>query len=110
MSLFDEVDSRPQQQPVRPLFTVNLKNEKELHDWLKNAVQVLLEKEEPRHQEVAHNFKLYKGAEGAAREARPRTQEGDVKARRKERLIVNHLFDITETQIARITRYKPAVS
>lgn len=112
MGAFDDADVRQQAAPIKPLFTVALENEPEVRKWLNNAYKVVQEREQDRHQQISHNFRLYKGSQAQFKDGKPRTQEGDSQGSRKNRdkLVVNHLYDITETQIARITRYKPAVS
>ncbi len=110
MSIFDDVSSKAQQTPIRPFFTVDREKEKDVHAWIVNSYDVLLKQEKERHDNVSHNFALYKGAEADAKDARPRTQDGADNRRRKERLHVNYLFDLTESQIARITRFKPAIA
>lgn len=115
MSAFDEIDSSTAapRSAIKPFFTVKTEDDEAVTRWVKNAFNALKEAESERTQLVQENIELYKGVQDNRREAKPRTMEPEVAPnyrRRREKLQVNYMFDMTENQIARITRYKPAIA
>lgn len=118
MSLFDDLSlgqAEGLKQPIKPLYTVDLKNEDQVKRWLKNAYDVLIEEAKPRWDEMKENFKMYKGAllNKARSSSNQRTlNEQDALQQRikDQKLYVNLLYDVTEQRVSKLMRFKPAVS
>jgi hypothetical protein len=85
------------------------KDKKELVQWLQQVSDALIEQGRNRTRRQRENLFTYRGVS-----IRRFDRESDYEYRRRriskiQRFIVNHLYDLTETKVAQMTRLKPAV-
>ena len=93
----------------KPLWKIGLSNDEEVLKWLNNEFDYLRKQNGPRFEKMKENIGIYKGTQ-----YRPHDRTtindflnvGPKKKRNSHKLIVNHLYDITETIVARSTRNK----
>ncbi len=118
MSLFDDLSMSAvamQRTPVKPLWTVDLKDEDAVLKWVKNAFGVLIEEGKPRIEEQKENLRMYKGAllnKAKTSSNQRNLNEQDLTQQRikDQKLYVNLLYDVTEQRVSKLMRFKPAVS
>lgn len=97
---------------LKPFHEIKDKSKEERLEWLKEVSDVLLKQAEPRTARQRKNLHLYRGISEAARAERDRGSHRFDKPRRiskTKKLVINHLYDLTETKVAQMTRLKPAV-
>lgn len=96
----------------KPIWKVNLKNKDEVLSWLKEEFKYLLNLNKPRHTLMIENLMIYQGLQFSPDDKKTLNDfldTGRVNSnKRNQKLIVNHLYDITETIVARTTRNVPA--
>lgn len=121
MSSFDSLSggsdgssSSNEQARQRPLFAIKHKDNKEVLQWLTSTYSTQLSRNQARYTQIENFFRLYKGADSRKKVHTPRDyyrEQAQNKSNNNQygNLAVNLVFDITETQIARLTRFKPAV-
>jgi hypothetical protein len=95
---------------IKPFHEINQKkNLEEKLDWLKQVSEALIEQAQPRTKRQRDNLMLYRGV---SYQRHDRDRDRDMNQRRIskiQRFVVNHLYDLTETKVAQMTRLKPAV-
>lgn len=117
MSNFDELleiheDEESSQKDFEPLWKKDLKNKEEVHNWLKEEFKYLLSINKERHHNMFENLMIYQGVQFSPNDQKSLNDFLDTSRtntdQRRQKLIVNHLHDITETIVARTTRNSPA--
>lgn len=98
---------------IKPLFTVDLKDEEAVLKWAQNAFSAAYGASLSFIESCRKNLALYKGfhyqEQNYARTAEYRFNTSNVR-NKIPKIIVNHLYDLTEQRVSRISRYKPGVS
>lgn len=97
-------------QPSKPFFTVKDKPPKELLDWLKNEILVREGIHSPFVKECHKNLTAYKGE--YFRKPNVRQTDSNQSAPlnvQTSKYFVNHIYEMTENMVSRMTRVKPAV-
>ena len=102
---------------LRPLFTVDLTNDEEVHKWVKNAKDYSTKYARNRNNNIRLNLELYAAKRGTATidtdSSLPnRTSLGgpdDYGYPLVSGVIVNHLYDLTENRVSRYVEYRPIV-
>jgi len=116
MSLFDLMDvSESQQSNTEPLWKIKLDDkdsEKQILQWVMSELEKIRHENKSRLYEIFTNYKLYKGVSGDRLNRRnPNSEYDDIERVQVQRkLVINHLFDLTEQIVSRVSKYKPAVS
>ena len=108
---FDDLDGGIEfQANSKPIWTVDQNNDKELLKWLNAEVQWLEQENRDRIHEIKKHIALYKGIsfDQIGRDFH-RDQAID-RSRIQKKLVVNHLYDLTEQRASRLTKFKPAVT
>ena len=117
MSNFDELlemqdDNEALERDFEPLWKKDLKNKEEVHKWLKEEFKYLLNLNKKRHHVMFENLLIYQGVQFSPNDQKSLNDFLDTSRtntdQRRQKLIVNHLHDITETIVARTTRNSPA--
>jgi len=112
MSIFDSYMSENNLKEaidIKPFHTVKDKQDKEILDWLNSAAESLLKYSKNRHQQLKSNLAAYRGYRHGYEKQTPRREYLPLPTTRRERLTVNHLFDLVETKVAQLGRLKPSV-
>ena len=110
MSFFDEIeDDRPDQSKLKPFHAVKDKDEKTLLEWLVQVSESLQKQAVSRNAISRKNLEAYRGTlSNNIRSDVRRTERSFINKTNK--FIVNHLYDMTETRIAQMTRLKASVN
>jgi len=95
----------------KPIWKIDINNDRELLSWLNNEVSYLLDDSQERIDEIRYHFDLYKGYvwDRSKKAAEYYETEPNKKSRYQKKINVNQLYDLTEQLVARTARYKPAV-
>lgn len=112
MSLFDNLmeDQDTQKVKAKPFFKVAEKSTKEKLKWLKEVSEDLMKLNVQRHHRIKSNLAAYRGITYKQPHSRSTYRQTErIPTNRTERFIVNHLYDMTETKVAQMTRLKPAI-
>lgn len=86
-------------------------NEKEILSWLNGELNYLKEESRERLRKIKRNLALYRGIQYEAQDVRQdRREEGVNRSRSIPKIVVNHLYDLTQNRVSRLVKYKPAVA
>jgi len=119
---FDDVETAsysPEQSDIKiakPFFTLKKRDKDSVHKWAKIAKNWSLSFSQNRLREISENIRLYAGEHFDrydTRETRSRTSAVSIPSSASpitSDIMVNHLYDLTENLVSRITRYKPSVA
>lgn len=113
MSLFDNLmeDQDTQKTKAKPFHAVSGKSDKEVLKWLKDVSEDLMKLNVNRHHRIKANLAAYRGITYRQPHSRSTYRQTErIPTNRTERFVVNHLYDMTETKIAQMTRLKPAIN
>lgn len=112
---FDDLNAdKVYNQPARPIYAIDLddeRNEKEILKWLTAELDFLEHENEPRIRIQRRNLALYKGIQYQESEAR--AENRDRAADRStflRKIVANHLFDLTKNRASRLIKFRPAVA
>jgi hypothetical protein len=99
----------------KPLFTVDQSDEKALLNWCTAELSFMQQRSLERLMEMRQNISRYEGlyyVEPDQRQGRDRGNYVRINpfARRYQKFIVNHLRDVTEARVSRLTKYKPSIA
>jgi len=107
--LFDEIDDYELAEKVKPFYKIfQSKNEKDLLSWLNQVKDALTQNAKTRTLTQRMNLTAYRGL-SLNRADRNRDYSNGRRMQRVNKLIVNHLRDLTETKVSQMSRLKPAV-
>jgi len=109
--LMDIDDSESSEREFKPIWTINLKDKEKLFKWLQTEFTFLMKLNRGRHEEMVENLRIYMGGQFSPDDTKTINDFLDISRRprrsRNEKLIINHLFDITETIVSRTIRNAP---
>lgn len=95
---------------VKPFFKIlESKKEKEIHDWLKQVSEALINQSELRTHKQRENLLMYRGVEIKQWDRYRNRERNQRRFSKIQKFVVNHLYDLTETKVSQMTRLKPAV-
>lgn len=95
----------------KPFWSLDTKDEDARLKWLNNELKELKKEDEDFCNEVRKHIQLYKGIQYFSQEARTsRRDREETTAKFKQRTVINHLYDLTEQMVSRLTKFKPAIS
>lgn len=95
--------------PSKPFFTMKGKNERELLEWLKNEVVIREGFHAPFFRECFKNLRAYKGSFHQKPGRQTDSNDTAPLNRFTSKYWVNHVYELTENMVSRMTRVKPAV-
>lgn len=111
---FDETNGGEQARPSKPIWKLIKDDapEKDIHNWLISEQAYLRQKNKERFGVVQRNLARYKGLQYLSQEIRERVNDGrsDNQPRRKQKIVVNHSYDLVQQGVSRLIKYRPAVS
>lgn len=111
--IFDEyVGASKQYEPIdiKPFHKVKKKSSKEIHKWLVDTSEALLQHNQNRHHLLRRNLAAYRGLTRGYQENQASTPRREyLPTTKTERLVVNHLYDMVETKVAQLSRLKPSI-
>lgn len=107
---FIQQDAATHRDP-RPFWAVSNSDDKELLKWLNGEIQFLKDESRERIDQIKKSIANYKGIQYETQTARTHTTK-DISQENKskvDKIVVNHLYDLTESHVSRAVKYKPAV-
>lgn len=111
LDLMDLDESETTDNTFRPIWTINLNDKEEVHSWVIKEYKYLMKINQFRHQQMMEHLLIYKGDQFSPDDNKTINDFLDISRRPKrnknQRLIINHLFDLTETRVSRSTRNSP---
>ena len=111
---FDQLDNGETQANRRsdqPIWMIGWEDEVKLKEWLNNEFTSLKQESEERINDIRKHIALYKGIQYFSQEARTsRRDREEVTSKYKQKVVVNHLFDLTEQKISQAIKFKPNIS
>jgi hypothetical protein len=116
MNTFDDIaeieESERKKLDYKPFWKVDHKDERDLLEWLNLHFHTLKKASEDREQRLLENVCAYRGIEhkdiNRVDRARAFSDSPRRSRLRQMKLQVNNLYDITEQNVSRETRYRPA--
>lgn len=104
-----ELELTPEEQEeLKPFWKLNQNDEEEILKWLRNEFKYLSKINREHHTRMMENLLIYKGVQFSPNETKTINDFLDTSRRtenrRKQKLIVNHLYDLTETVVSRVSR------
>ena len=111
---FDRDDEIQVHANARPIWTIgdldDNENETQVLKWLNAEIDFLRQENRDRTDEVRKHYQLYKGL-SLERIARSDERDRLVDRNRVQRkVVINHLYDLTEQRVARFVKFKPSVA
>ncbi len=116
MSSFDQFldDDTNTRGPQKPFWSLDFKNDRECLQWLNQEVKYLKDQGEERFLNQKKNLAVYRGIQYQAQDRRGRDEfanDNATKRRTKNpRIIYNHMVDMVEQDVSRMTKYRGAIS
>ncbi len=111
LDLMDLDESESTDKEFKPIWTINLKDRVAVLKWLKNEYTYLMKLNSGRHQVMMEHLLIYKGDQFAPDDQKTINDFLDISRRprrnKDQKLIINHLLDLTETRVSRSTRNSP---
>lgn len=114
MTIDDAVNSQEADyQPITPIFVSGADtSEKKFAEWFQNTAKTVVRINRERVFEQTSNLLWYTGeweyVFNGRRAVIPGNVGGEAPERRVQPIVINHLHDLTEQRISRLSRYKPA--
>lgn len=96
--------------PRQPFWTLDLKNEDELLRWLVAEVDALEEQAKDRVLIQRKNLAAYRGIHYNSQDTRTRESESVGSKGKNPRVVMNHMLDMVEQAVSRVTKYPAAVN
>lgn len=95
----------------KPVWEVGFNDEKELLKWLNREFKDIEQNSDGRINDIKKNIALYKGVHYYSQEARvSRRDREEVTSKYRQKVVVNHLYEITERKVAKAVKFKPNVA
>lgn len=114
VSQVDSSEDATQNGPKKPFWALDFENEEEVLQWLNTELDYLKNQAQDRHQNQRKNLAAYRGIQLSASDRRARDEaaaESSLSRRTKNpRVIYNHMVDMVEQDVARMTEYRGAVT
>jgi len=93
-------------EPVKPFHTVNTKDKKELLKWLNASCKAIREAQQAKIRKQREYLEMYMGVHISSRRRRQTSNYLDSKSYKNDKLVINHLYDLTESKVSQFTRIK----
>jgi hypothetical protein len=98
----------------KPFWAVDRENEEELLRWLTAELDHLQEQAYERHQNQRKNLAVYRGIQYQSQDRRSRPENADessvTRKVKNPRVVYNHMVDMVEQDVARLTKYRGAIT
>lgn len=110
----DASDAAGKNGPAQPYWAVDHQNDEKHLEWLNLELAHLKQQAQERHSNQKKNLAIYRGVQLSAQDRDSRDEQANatqgVKKSKNPRVIYNHMVDTVEADVARMTKYRPAVS
>jgi len=109
----EDVAGGPANRNPKPFWAINAEkqtNKKDVLEWLRGEIQFLRGEQRDRVRQNEKNLQLYRGIQYETQELRTAVRDrSDDRSRVVQRIVVNHLYDLTESWVSRAMKHKPAI-
>jgi hypothetical protein len=110
-TFFDDVtDDLSSAEPSKPFWSLDLENEKEVLDWLRNELAFLKKDREERDRQMYRNLALYKGIQYMDQDRPDIRERAQERTQAVKKIVANNIYELVQQKTARVIKYKPAVS
>lgn len=114
MTTFDRLmanQEMDQTTSVKPFWTLDFKDEEELLKWLTQCHDDLYKGSQPRRMAMRRNLSAYRGIQYRRAPGSVTDQEsrGYGRSSKNPKIAVNHMVDMVEQHVSRLTKFKPDV-
>jgi hypothetical protein len=107
---FDELDTA-NDFSGKPLWAINKKDEKELLQWCIEDFNQKKMRYEQLNQVFYEHLCMYKGVQYRSMRSSNNDNDSELKDnQRAPRVVINHIYDLVETNVSKLTRYRPAIT
>lgn len=110
----DAQEDASQRGPQKPFWALDFDNEDDLLEWLNTEMDYLKNQAQERHLNQRKNLAVFRGIQYQAQDRRSRDEaanESTLQKRSKNpRAVFNHIVDMVEQDVSRMTKYRGAVS
>lgn len=110
----DSVEDGSQSGPKRPFWSLNFDDEKSLLEWLNTELDYLKNQASDRHLNQRKNLAAYRGIQLSASDRTTRdeaaSESSPARKSKNPRVVYNHMVDMVEQDVARMTEYRGAVA
>lgn len=100
--------------PAQPYWAVDHENDEKHLEWLNAELAHLKQQAQERISNQKKNLAIYRGVQLHAQDRDARDEQANanagIKKSKNPRVIYNHMVDTVEADVARMTKYRPAVS
>ncbi len=110
---FDQIDygESYQGRNQKTIWEVGFKDEKELLTWLTTELDDLTNVFDNFNTDVKKHIAIYRGIQYYSQEARTsRRDREESTSKFKQKVVINHIYDITEQKVSRSVKFKPNVA
>lgn len=106
---FDNPDTGQTYEAIRPLWTIDLKDDESVRRWAEESYRLLYDEAEPRISAYRSNKERYKGNYSLVEPTIGGRDLVDLKGKQSNsKIVVNHFQDLVEQKISQILRFKPS--
>lgn len=113
-SFLEDEESNWQRGPSKPFWSLDFSDEDAVLEWLNAELYYLKKQSYERHLNQKKNLAVYRGIQYQQQDRRTRDEivnESTLTRRSKNpRVVYNHMVDMVEQDVARMTKYRGAVS
>ena len=97
---------------LKPFWAINQDSEDEILKWVTGEFNFLVEDAKDRIESIHKNVASYKGLQYEAQSSKRSTINGviDENKTKVNKIVVNHLHDLTESHVSRAVKYRPGIS
>lgn len=115
MGSFDQfMDDSSKKAPTKPFWALDFTDEDELLRWLNENTDQLKQQAQERVTNQRKNLAVFRGIQWQTQDMRTREEAADhnapAKRAKNPRVIYNHMVDMVEQDVSRLTKYRGAVS
>lgn len=111
---FDIDETSSVARPEKPLWKLiqDKASDDEIHKWCQGELSYLDQENRERLRVIQRNLARYKGLQYLSQEIRERIRDlGDeVNARKVQKIVANHVYDLVQNKVSRLIKYRPAVA
>ena len=95
---------------IKPLWSIDIEDEDELKKWIKADYKDKESRAFSRNIVYRKNICMYKGIQYKSQDSRELLFAADERTSRAPKIVVNQIFDLVETRISKLTRFRPSVA
>ncbi len=110
--VWDQMGDGSVRGPKKPFWALDFDDEKALLEWLNAEADALEEQGRERVENQRKNLAVYRGIQYQTQDTRTREEAANANAPKSSnpRVIYNHMVDMVEQDVSRITKFRGAVS